>query len=60
MKMLAFYSKNGMFWVRLFGYGLYIKNTRQQPLSFSERQKLTLTIRLFGYVIGYLKPLNFG
>lgn len=44
----------GGFWFRVFGYGVKGKDTRINPLLFSEREKLTRFLKLGPYVLGFL------
>lgn len=55
--MLHYYCKDGFFWFRLFGYGLYVKDTNKHPMIFSERYGLRKTAKIKSYIIGLLKPI---
>lgn len=46
----------GLFWFRVYEYGLSIKNTRTRPLSFSERMRVSQFLKIGRYVITPLKP----
>jgi hypothetical protein len=51
-KIFSWYKGKGMFWFRLFGYGLSISNR----FTFSQRQGYVKYIYLYGYIITFLKP----
>ncbi len=53
MKIFQAYYKNQFIWVRIFGYGLKIKNTNLHPLLFSERT-LNHGLQIGIYRIGFL------
>lgn len=57
MKILSYNIGGGIFWVRFFGVGFLIKNTKIAPLRFSERNGYTNSIRLGSYYISYLKKI---
>ena len=44
----------GLFWFRVFGQGLIIKNVRINPLLFSQRYNKRLCIKIGDYFIGVL------
>ena len=43
-RVLKIYRVPGLLWFRLFGRGLLIKNVRQHPLLFSQRQQRHLSL----------------
>lgn len=55
-KVFEYQNCNGLLWVRFFGYGFYLKNINKKPLSFSERNGIKKTFKVFGYLIGTLYP----
>ncbi len=36
--MISYCKKDGLFWIRFFGYGVHIKDTSKHALLFSERE----------------------
>lgn len=47
--------EDGRGWFRLFGKGLSWKNYKKYGLTFSQRNKLTKTIKIGRYAITFLK-----
>ena len=43
MDFICYYKNTGIFWFRIFGYGLFFNDITKNPLLFSER---------YGYVQG--------
>jgi len=58
MRVFSYYSTKGLFWFRLFGIGIYFKNTDVYPALFAERNNLGSPMIKFGkYIIRFL-PKN--
>lgn len=55
MKVFCSYKTNGLFWFRIFGRGLCIKNVNKHPLTFSQRNGYRKVIRIGKLCISYLK-----
>ena len=53
--MFSCYSERGLFWFRIFGRGLVVKDVRLHPLLFSERHGYQRMIRIGPWVIRYLR-----
>jgi hypothetical protein len=60
MKIFCYHKSNGMFWFRLFGYGLAIKNIIQHKLLFSERYNYSFGIKIKNYYIRFLNAKDFS
>lgn len=56
MKIFYKHKSEGLFWFRIFGYGVSIKDLKKNTLRFSERNgfKNLLIINRYAYTI--LKP----
>jgi len=50
-----YYNKDGLFWFRLFGYGISIKDLNKQRLYFSERYGYTKHLIIGNYSVAILK-----
>ena len=50
----SYYRCDGMFWFRLFGYGLHFKDLRKFQLIFSERNRLRKSFRIGNWSIKFL------
>ena len=57
MKILQHFYRDSFFWIRLFGYGIGIKDVNKYPLTFSQRNGHSKYIRLGKWVI-YVLPTN--
>ena len=55
-KLYGVFTK-GIFWFRLFGKGLEIRDTNKQSLSFSERYGYRKYLRLGSWLIASTRPL---
>jgi hypothetical protein len=55
--MIAGYRGHGLWWFRIFGYGLHWKDTRIHPLIFSERNGLTKTLQIGHWSFKWLKAI---
>jgi len=55
MKVLKYYYATGFFGFRVFGVGLKIKDLREYPLLFSERNGYSKGFTIGNYRIGILK-----
>lgn len=53
----AHFSK-GLWWFRIFGYGVHWKSLKTHPLLFSERYGYTKKLLIGNWCFGILKPLN--
>jgi len=49
------YRCDGLFWFRIFGYGLHIKDMTKHPPLFSERNGNRKHLRIGKWSIGILK-----
>ena len=54
MKALYYNCEKGFMWLRIFGYGISIKDIRLHPIFFSERYGYTKYIMIGSYLIKYL------
>lgn len=54
-KLLYWQSHKGGFWFRLFGIGLSFQSYKQHPMSFSERNSYTKTLKIGRYRVFYLE-----
>ena len=52
----GYYFEKGLFWFRIFGYGLHIKDTKRHQLMFSERNGLTKYWKVGVWIVRVLKP----
>jgi len=55
MKPLTYYKGFGIFWFRIFGYGLSFTSIKHGHMSFSIRYGYRKPLNLFGYRIEFLK-----
>ena len=53
--MICWYHCPGLFWFRVFGYGLRVKRVKLHPLLFSERGGQAPSVTLFGVNVRLLK-----
>jgi len=53
---MGYYRYDGGFWIRIFGWGLSIKDTTKNPMVFSERNGYVKFIKIGKYLIKILKP----
>ena len=51
MKFIAWHIDKGFFWIRIFGKGFVIKNTKLHPMLFSERYKYVKYIKIKNWII---------
>lgn len=51
-KIFSWYKGRGLFWFRLFGYGLSFSDR----FTFSQMQGYVKYIYFYGYIISFLKP----
>ena len=56
MKRVCGYRCKGLWWFRVYGYGIHYKNTRYHRPLFSERNGLRKKLKLGRYWFGALKP----
>lgn len=56
MKIFSCFNTKGIFWFRLLGYGLVIKDIRIYPLLFSERNKYIHYLKIKNILIKSLYP----
>jgi hypothetical protein len=56
MRAVQWYSARGVFWFRVFGWGLHIKDTAIHPLVFSERVGTRRKLMIGALAIGLLPP----
>jgi len=54
MRSFSYYYKPGLFWFRISGRGILIKNINKQPMMFSERNGLYQMIRIGNILIRLL------
>ena len=54
-KFFGCYSVKGLAWFRVFGWGLFVKDTRSHPLLFSQRNGLKGR-EVGNYYLEILKP----
>ena len=55
MKAFSYYSTDGLWWFRIFGYGLHGKNFKKHKLLFSERNGYRTCIFLGNWIFRILK-----
>lgn len=53
--MIHWHYEKGTFWVRVFGYGIHIKDITKHRLLFSERNGYAKRIQIGKYSIKLLK-----
>ena len=58
MAMLERYKTKGMWWFRIFGYGLHCKDVKIYPLLFSEREGHKKYLKIGRWIIKWLKNEN--
>lgn len=58
MRKFFYYRQDGMFWFRVFGYGLHIKDTTRHALLFSERYGHTKKLLIGKWCIKVLVPYD--
>ena len=58
MKYVQCYTEERSGWFRIFGFGLSFRNIKKSgyELTFSQRHGYTKYVKIFGYVITFLKP----
>lgn len=54
-KNITYYKTKGLWWFRIYGYGLHYKNIKHYPELFSERMCIKKKIKLGRYRFGILK-----
>lgn len=59
MRIFCGYKTDGMFWFRVFGYGLHGKNIAKHELTFSERNGYQKRFTIGSWSFKFLKPLTF-
>ena len=52
----GYYYEKGLFWFRIFGYGLHLKDTNKHPMMFSERNRLTKYWKVGSWIVRVLTP----
>lgn len=55
--LLCGHRSDGLVWVRLFGFGVHMKDTTKWPLLFGERNRLRFGVAVGKYYIGFLEPM---
>ena len=55
MKLLAWHYSPGLFWFRVCGWGLVIKDPTLYPPMFSERMGYRRFYNVFGWKVHFLK-----
>ena len=60
MKYVQCYLDERSGWIRIFGFGLSFRNIKKSgyELTFSQRHGYNKYVKIFGYVITFLKPQN--
>lgn len=58
-KRIYWYNNDGFFWIRVYGYGFYLKDTRKHGASFSERNGYE-GIKIRHWYFGILERNNQG
>jgi len=53
----SFYSYDGGFWIRIFGYGIGVSDKTKHPPLFSERYGYRRVLRFGKYGIKWLKKI---
>lgn len=56
LNLICFVYSNGWIWFRIFGFGLYIKNTKKVEPLFSERNDIVKPFKIGRYAIKGLTP----
>jgi len=54
MRIYCSYKGDGMFWFRIFGRGLSIRDTNKHPLTFSERNRYTWYLKIKRFIINFI------
>ena len=57
--ILKYHIGDGLFWIRIFGEGVHIKDLTKHDLIFSERNGWTKTIRIGKWNIKWLSRVNY-
>lgn len=52
------YSIKGMWWFRIYGYGICWRNTQKHGLLFSERNGFKKVLNIRNWVFEWLKPIS--
>lgn len=55
LKYFKIVKNNGHFWIRIFGYGLLVKDVNKHPLIFSQRHGKQIHFNVGNYYIEVLK-----
>lgn len=58
MKWICGYKKKGLFWFRIFGYGLQGKDTHTHALLFSERYGYRKGFYIGRWIFHFLTPFE--
>ena len=53
-KLICWNQMDGLFWIRIFGIGLIIKDTTKIHVLFSERNGYTKLIKIGKWILRYL------
>lgn len=56
--VLNFYIGDRIYWIRVFGFGFGLKDTRVHRLTYSQRNNTKTSVTFFGWrltVLGFLK-----
>ena len=56
MKALAYYKTKGLWWFRVFGYGIHYKNIELHFVLFSERNGFRKKLKIRSHWLELLKP----
>jgi hypothetical protein len=56
MKMFSKFSKDGLFWFRIFGYGITGKDVRKHRLYYSERHGYQKFLKIGNWYFKWLTP----
>ena len=54
--VFCYHRCKGLWWFRVFGYGLHYKNVRLHPPLFSERHGFRRKLKLGRFYFGGLRP----
>jgi hypothetical protein len=57
-RMIEFYIGTGLWWVRVFGYGVHAKDILRNRLLFSEREGLVHRLQIGNWSFRFLSPLR--
>ena len=57
MKYIEYYTDERLGWFKIFGFGLSFRNIKKSAyeLTFSQKHGYTKYVKIFGYVITFLK-----